>query len=371
MLLAFFSKIKMIGYIIIIIFLIIVCIFSTFKRVKCDNLTSEYNKNLEKENLQLIEEKEKIIQDIKIIQDECDNAKNIFNTLMSDNNSLRETIESEKQQLKDIDRDKTIIKNKIDSLLDQEKAFYDRMAESSKIEEENLARQKRIAEDAFNEYKEALEKKHKEYNEEYNNLNKLLEKAYDDKHNKLIAESAKEEEELAQIRNTRAAAIEAIRREKEIIADSTFYCLQISDEDKADISKLEGVKKTLHKPRILSMLIWSTYFQKELKTLSANILGGSVITGIYKITNIITGEVYIGQAVDIAKRWSEHAKCGLGIDTPQGNKLYKAMQEYGLTNFSWELLEKCNSAELNAKERFYIDLYQSVDFGYNITKGNN
>ena len=72
----------------------------------------------------------------------------------------------------------------------------------------------------------------------------------------------------------------------------------------------------------------------------------------------------------MAARWSEHAKCGLGIDTPAGNKLYKAMQEYGLQSFSWELLEKCNREELNEKERYYISLYDSVNYGYNILKGN-
>lgn len=53
-------------------------------------------------------------------------------------------------------------------------------------------------------------------------------------------------------------------------------------------------------------------------------------TGIYKITNLLTGDCYIGQAIDINKRWKEHCKCGLGIDTPLGNKLYKAMMDYGL-----------------------------------------
>lgn len=46
------------------------------------------------------------------------------------------------------------------------------------------------------------------------------------------------------------------------------------------------------------------------------------------------------------------------------------MQEYGLQSFSWELLEKCDRAELNEKERYYIDLYDSVNYGYNILKGN-
>ena len=88
-----------------------------------------------------------------------------------------------------------------------------------------------------------------------------------------------------------------------------------------------------------------------------------------KITNIETDECYVGQAVDICSRWSEHAKCGLGIDTPAGNKLYQAMQQYNLWNFSWEILEKCPKEQLNQKERFYIELYQSCDLGYNSNKG--
>ena len=61
-----------------------------------------------------------------------------------------------------------------------------------------------------------------------------------------------------------------------------------------------------------------------------NILGTAVVCGIYKITNQKTNMCYIGQAADVAKRWKDHAKCGLGIDTPANNKLYKAMQEDGL-----------------------------------------
>lgn len=41
------------------------------------------------------------------------------------------------------------------------------------------------------------------------------------------------------------------------------------------------------------------------------------------------------------------------------------MQEQGLENFSFELLEECPRTELNEKENFYIKLYQSDQFGYN------
>ena len=99
-------------------------------------------------------------------------------------------------------------------------------------------------------------------------------------------------------------------------------------------------------------------------------VGAADATGIYKITNIKTKECYIGQAIHIKERWAEHAKCGLGIDTPAGNKLYKAIQEFGLWNFSFEVLEICPQNQLNEKEKYYIDLYSSYDYGYNSTRGN-
>ena len=100
-----------------------------------------------------------------------------------------------------------------------------------------------------------------------------------------------------------------------------------------------------------------------------NILGLDTICGIYKITNQKTNECYIGQAVDVAKRWKDHAKCGLGIDTPANNKLYKAIEEYDIWNFSWELLEKCERTQLNEKEKYYIELYSSKEYGYNSSIG--
>lgn len=106
-----------------------------------------------------------------------------------------------------------------------------------------------------------------------------------------------------------------------------------------------------------------------MTTLCNNVLGTNIVSGIYKITNQETNECYIGQAVDVAKRWKDHAKCGLGIDTPANNQLYQAMKEYGLHSFSFELLENCSKEDLNEKEQKYIDIYQSYDYGYNQNKG--
>ena len=118
------------------------------------------------------------------------------------------------------------------------------------------------------------------------------------------------------------------------------------------------------------MLIWQTYYQKPLTTLCTNVLGNKTVTGIYKITNQINNMSYVGSSKDVATRWKDHCKCGCGIDTPAGNKLYTAMEEYGLWNFSFELLEECKVEELNEKERNYIDIYDTKNNGYNSTIGN-
>ena len=222
---------------------------------------------------------------------------------------------------------------------------------------------------SYNNYEYSLEKDYQEKEEEYDILVKELYKSYDNEQDRILDQIKWEQSKLDNIRSTRAAAIQAQIKEREIKDQLSFYCLQPTENELDDIKALERVKPNLHQPRILCMLIWSTYFQKPMTALCNNVLGTAVVCGIYKITNQETGECYIGQAVDIAKRWKDHAKCGLGIDTPANNKLYKAIQEYGIWNFSWELLEKCSKEQVNEKEYSYIDLYDSKNYGYNSSSG--
>ena len=178
-------------------------------------------------------------------------------------------------------------------------------------------------------------------------------------------------QDLDVLKATRAAAHEALLKEQQIKDNKEQYCLIPNENDLDDIYKLQRIKKDLHKPRILSMLIWQTYWQPLAKKQFPQILGTAATkTGIYKITNLKTNDCYIGQSLDIYKRWCQHCKCGLGIDTPVGNKLYKAMFQYGLQNFTFELLEECSKETLNEKEKFFIELYDAKNFGYNSTGGN-
>ena len=230
--------------------------------------------------------------------------------------------------------------------------------------------QEELSKKAFEHYCQILEKNYEEKEKEYDSYEEALNTAYSNLQLQLIQEMDKAKADLAQIEATRAAAIQAKLKEKEIKDKLSFYCLKISEDDLSDIKILERIKPQLNQPRILSMLIWKTYFQKPMTNLCNNIIGTETKCGIYKITNQKDGMCYIGQSVDLATRWKDHAKCGLGIDTPPANKLYQSMIEDGLWNFSFEILEECPREQLDEKEKYYINLYQSKSYGFNSTAGN-
>lgn len=259
----------------------------------------------------------------------------------------------------------TAITIKAQELDDLEQSIIDK----SSIVKTTYENQKEMSQKAFENYCQLLEKEYDEKEEEYDRYEDTLKTSYSNMQLELLRETNKLEEELNKIKATRAAAIQAQLREKEIKEQASFYCLTIKDADLDDIKLLEKIKPQLHAPRILSMLIWSTYFQKPMTALCNNVVGTDTKCGIYKITNQLDNLCYIGQSVNISDRWKQHAKCGLGIDTPANNKLYKAMMEDGLWNFSFEILETCSKEELNEKEKYYIQLYQSYEYGYNLNTG--
>lgn len=74
----------------------------------------------------------------------------------------------------------------------------------------------------------------------------------------------------------------------------------------------------------------------------------------------------MGQAVDVAARWRQHIKRGLGAETPTRNKLYPAMNSAGIENFTFELVEECAENQLDEREDFWQDFFHAKDFGYSI-----
>lgn len=199
------------------------------------------------------------------------------------------------------------------------------------------------------------DKKEKQFNSKIQLLNKQQKQAQD---------------QLAQIKKVYEAATAARLREQEDEQKWSFYRIRLTDQQATDISKIQKWKQNLYDPTTVSKVIWSAYILKPTSDLCNRVLGSKTVCGIYKITNKATGEVYIGQSVNVAQRWKQHIKCGLGIDASSTNKLYNIMQRTGVWNFTFEILEECSRDKLNEKERFWINMYQSNKVGMNITKGN-
>lgn len=70
-------------------------------------------------------------------------------------------------------------------------------------------------------------------------------------------------------------------------------------------------------------------------------ISNSPICGIYQITNNINSKIYIGQSIDIERRWNQH-KYGKGSMI-----LKNAIYKYGIDNFKFEILEEIEFTNKN------------------------
>lgn len=101
-------------------------------------------------------------------------------------------------------------------------------------------------------------------------------------------------------------------------------------------------------------------------------------SGIYKITNLLNNKIYIGRAVNLQKRKTAHFRFTHPEDysetTIKGEKdmpIHRAMaKSHNKDDFKFEVVEYCPEEELDEKEQYYIQKFNSfVPNGYNIAKG--
>ena len=162
------------------------------------------------------------------------------------------------------------------------------------------------------------------------------------------------------------SAVEAAKRAEELRVKQDFYRLQLSQADIDEIARLREVTPYLRDSEPLNKVIWKVYYEKPYTDLIGRVVGTGIHTGIYKITNIENQMCYIGQAANIADRWKQHIKRGIGAETPTRNKLYPAMLELGVENFTFEIVEEVERSKLNEREDYWQEYFHAKDFGYSI-----
>lgn len=161
---------------------------------------------------------------------------------------------------------------------------------------------------------------------------------------------------------------QAIVHEKEIHEQQDFYRIVLNESDKEDIQLLNTVEMRLHSREALYKLIYDVFYKKPLNDMINRVLQGKEFCGIYRITNLKTNEAYIGKSTNIKTRWQNHCKTAIGLDGMARTKIHSAMKEYGIDNFSFEVLEKCTKENYSEREKYWINFYETNVYGYNIQK---
>lgn len=94
--------------------------------------------------------------------------------------------------------------------------------------------------------------------------------------------------------------------------------------------------------------------------------------GIYKIHNLINNKLYIGQSVNIRRRWTDHKRC-LRNGSHENTYLQHSWDKYGESVFEFKVLEYCSIDQLDERECYYINLFHTTehDYGYNLQNGGS
>lgn len=253
-----------------------------------------------------------------------------YNSLSSKNFSLKEEIDKKEEQLSNLSNH---IKNFQEAIeLQKEKTIEsERKLEQAELEKIKVhyASQRDLIENDLNEIQ-------KSYNDEKSRYESLLE------------------------------PIKNIQKENNLLLYKT---IQLSEEDKKDIDFLiHEVSNKIRNKDLINKLIWSEYIQQKLdRTLKDNNI--TEVSGIYKITNINNKKCYIGKSTNIKRRIIEHVKGALQISSISNQYIHDAMREEGLWNFTFEKLHDCAKDDLSKEEKYYIEFFDSTNYGYNISKG--
>lgn len=166
-----------------------------------------------------------------------------------------------------------------------------------------------------------------------------------------------------------AAINNAVQRQRELEEQQQFYCVCLDADSLCDIQLLQSIKRNLKKMEIIDKIIYDSYVAKPVLEMVKRVLSNRAPSGIYKITSIKTGEIYIGKSTDVRARFQQHCKTVFNCGTIASSLLHTKMKEHGIENFTFELIEEVPKDQLTEREKFWIDFYQSKQYGLNEKRG--
>lgn len=158
---------------------------------------------------------------------------------------------------------------------------------------------------------------------------------------------------------------EEILRKRQLEEQQDFFRIVLSESSLSDMQILLSIREKLISRENLDKLIYDAYISKSVTEMIKRVLNGKAPSGIYKITRLKTGEIYIGKSTDVKKRWSEHCKTAYGVGTIAHSILHTTIKKDGIENFTFELLEEVPKDKLTEREKYWISFYGSKEYGLN------
>ena len=204
--------------------------------------------------------------------------------------------------------------------------------------DEDLKRKKEDRQKKFDEFVENIISKEEQIKNEYEEIVQILE----------------------DFRKRREVVNSQILREKEAQENTDFYRICISDEDKNDLQLIKEIESRFNNKEVLHKAAYDCYIKRPAQEMIKRVTEGNKISGIYCITYIPTGEMYIGRSTDIANRWGEHTKAAFSLGSIAHSSLHTKMARDGIWNFTFQILEKVDKEKLNEREKYWINVYGST-----------
>ena len=175
------------------------------------------------------------------------------------------------------------------------------------------------------------------------------------------AEAAQEYSEILDVledfRKRREVVNTQVLREKEIQEETDFFRICLSERDIEDLKIIKEIEHKFNNKEVLHKAAFDCYVRRPLSEMEKRVLGNKKPSGIYIITYIPTGEIYIGKSVDINNRWQEHVKNAFSLGSIAHSSLHTKMEEKGVWNFTFQVLEEVPKEKLGEREKYWISLY--------------
>ena len=313
-----------------------------------------FNQELENKKQQLEEEAEEYQKRVLHRCEEWRNAQ------IAEREQVDRSLKERKQAVEEIIEQLVKRKEEVDKTF-QESLKNEKERLEAEVNAHKLLRQTQLEQ----EYQNKKREKEEQYNKE---LNEFIQKCNESR----IQKQTELDEVIAileDFKKKQTVINEEILRRRQVEEQQEFFKISLDENSIRDIQILLSIREKLISRENLDKLIYDVYISKPVMEMVKRVLAGGAPSGIYKITRLKTGEIYIGKSTDVKKRWTEHCKTAFGVGSIAHSILHTTMKKDGIENFTFELLEEVPKDKLTEREKYWITFYDSKNYGLNERNG--